>query len=63
MCQSCQESFPAFTLCILSTSASSEDPDEILHNEAFHQGLHYLLRYSQSLEKDIQLSDPIRRSH
>ena len=37
------------TVCILKTSsmgtlASSEDPDEMQHNAAFHQGLHCLLR-------------------
>ena len=28
--------------------AKSEDPDEIQHNAAFHQGLHSLLRLKQS---------------
>ena len=28
---------------------NSEDPDELPHNAAFHQGLHYLLRL-----KDLQ---------
>ena len=35
------------TLCIQVISkcvANSEDLDEMLHNAAFHQGLHYLLR-------------------
>ena len=27
------------------TFTKSEDPDEMLHNAAFHQGLHCLLRY------------------
>ena len=27
--------------------ANSEDPDEMLHNAAFHQGLHCLLRLKQ----------------
>ena len=35
-------------LCILETQtgtlANSEDPDEMQHNAAFHQGLHCLLR-------------------
>ena len=35
------------------TLANSEDPDEMLHNAAFHQGLHCLLRQNQS-EKAIQ---------
>ena len=34
--------------------ANSEDPDEIPHNAAFHQGLHSLLRQEQSSEKEIQ---------
>ena len=28
----------------MGTLANSEDPDEMLHNAAFHQGLHCLLR-------------------
>ena len=28
----------------MSTLANSEDPDEMQHNAAFHQGLHCLLR-------------------
>ena len=31
---------------------NSEDPDEMLHNAAFHQGLHYLLRQKLSSEKE-----------
>ena len=27
----------------MHTSVKSEDPDKILHNAAFHHGLHYLL--------------------
>ena len=34
--------------------ASSEDPDEMPHNAAFHQGLHCLLKQKQSSEKEIQ---------
>ena len=30
--------------CKIGTLANSEDPDEILHNAAFNQGLHCLLR-------------------
>ena len=42
------------TLSILETSlANSEDPDEMQHNAAFHQGLHCLLRLKQSSETDI----------
>ena len=28
----------------MGTLANSEDPDEMLHKEAFHQGLHCLIR-------------------
>ena len=36
------------TLCILETHekgtfANGEDPDEVTHQAAFHQGLHFLL--------------------
>ena len=34
--------------------ANSEDPDEMLHNVAFHQGLRCLLRQHHSSEKKIQ---------
>ena len=30
--------------------ANSEDPDEMLHNAAFHQGLHYLLRLKYKMD-------------
>ena len=30
-------------LCITGTFTTSEDPDEMPHNVAFHLGLHYLL--------------------
>ena len=33
--------------------ANSEDPDEMLHNAAFHQGLHCLLLQKQSSVKEI----------
>ena len=33
--------------------ANSEDPDEMPHNVAFNQGLHYLLRQRRSSEKEI----------
>ena len=33
---------------------NSEDPDEMPHNGAFHQCLHYLLRQKLSSEKEIQ---------
>ena len=32
----------------MSTLANGEDSDEIPHNAAFHQGLHYLLRQKRS---------------
>ena len=32
----------------MDTLANSEDPDEMPHNAAFHQGLHCLLRRNQS---------------
>ena len=33
---------------------NSEDPDEMPHNAAFHQCLHYLLIQKLSSEKEIQ---------
>ena len=33
--------------------ANSEDPEEMPHYEAFHQGLHCLLRQKKSSEKEI----------
>ena len=38
----------------MGTFANSEDPDEMLKNAAFHQGLHCLLGQNQSLEKELQ---------
>ena len=38
----------------MGTLANSEDPDEMPHNVAFHQGLHCLLRQNQSSEKEMQ---------
>ena len=35
------------------TFANSEDPDKMLQNAVFHQGLHYLLRQIQISEKEI----------
>ena len=37
----------------MSTLANSEDPDEMQHNAAFHQGLHCLLRLKQSSGSEI----------
>ena len=38
----------------MGTLANSEDPDEMSHYVAFHQGLHRLLRPNRSSEKEIQ---------
>ena len=35
----------------MSTFANSEDPDEMQHNAAFHQGLHCLKRFKGSSDK------------
>ena len=35
------------------TLANSDDPDEMQHNAAFHQGLHYLLTLKQPSETEI----------
>ena len=32
---------------------NSEDPDEMLHNAAFHQGLHCLITQKQSSERTL----------
>ena len=37
----------------MGTLANNEDPDEMLQNAAFHQGLHCLLRLNRSSEKEI----------
>ena len=46
---------------LISTSANSEDPDEMPHNAAFHQGLHCLLRLKQFSEKEIGLNNILFR--
>ena len=38
----------------MGTFANSEDPDEMLHNTAFDQGLHCLLRQYRTSEKEMQ---------
>ena len=38
----------------MGTLAKCEDPDEMPHNAAFHQGLHCLPRRNQSSEKETQ---------
>ena len=37
----------------MGTLVNSEDPDEMQHNGAFHQGLHCLLKLNQSSKKEI----------
>ena len=37
----------------MGTLVNSEDPDEMQHNAAFHQGLHCLLRLKQSSGTEI----------
>ena len=39
---------------LTGTLANSEDPDEMPHDVAFHQGLHCLLRHNRSSEEEIQ---------
>ena len=41
----------------MGTLANSDDPDEMPHHAAFHQGLHYLLRQPRSSEKYNILGD------
>ena len=38
----------------MGTLANSEDPGEIQHNAAFHQGLHRLLRLNQPSRTEKQ---------
>ena len=45
----------------MHTLANNDDPDEMPHDAAFHQGLHGLLRYKRSSEKynlEIKICDP-----
>ena len=42
------------------TLANSKDPDEMLHDAAFHQGLHCLPRPKQSLKKEMQYTGQFR---
>ena len=39
----------------MGTLANSEDPDEMPHNAAFHQGLYYLLIPKRSSEKEKKI--------
>ena len=36
----------------MGTFTNSEDPDEMPHNAAFNQGLHCLLKFNRSSEKN-----------
>ena len=38
----------------MGTLANSEDPDEMPHNAAFHQGLHCQPRLKRSSDKEIE---------
>ena len=61
---------PILKLCILHGDSNfmdilantSDDPDEIPHNAAFHQSLQYLLRQKLSSEKEIQFYLEIKTS-
>ena len=46
----------------MNTLANSEDPDEMQHNAAFHQGLHCLLRLGTEIHHNIENStcDPLK---
>ena len=53
------QNFVSLTLCRPETPkkgslANNEDPDEMTHNGAFHQGPHCLIRQNRSSEKRIQ---------
>ena len=54
-------------MCILRTSANSEDEDEMLQNAAFHQGLQSLLNTDIQRQKlfylDIITCDPLTMDH
>ena len=43
----------------MGTLANSEDPDEMPHNVAFHQGLHCLLRQTPFPEKEMLYLPPL----
>ena len=38
----------------MATLANSEDPEEVVHNAAFHRGLHRLQRQNPYSVKEIQ---------
>ena len=39
---------------------NNEDPDEMPHYAAFHQGLHFLLRYKQIFIKEVSTCDSLK---
>ena len=39
----------------MGTLTNSEDPDEMQHDAAFHQGLHHLLRLKQQGQINIKI--------
>ena len=43
----------------MHTSANSVDPDEMPHDVAFHQGLHWLLKQKGSSQKEIHLRNKL----
>ena len=49
-------------IVIIGTLANSEDPDEMQHNAAFHQGLHCLLRLKQPSVTEIHVHHNIENS-
>ena len=51
----------SFNPSYMHTLTNSEDPDEMLHNAVFHQGLPCLLSKKQYLVKEIQFYLEIQR--
>ena len=43
----------------MGTLANSDDPDEMQHNAAFHQGLHCLLRLKQPSGTEMHHVTPV----
>ena len=39
----------------MGTLANSEDPDEMQHNAAFHQGLHCLLSFKEPSQTEVHV--------
>ena len=56
---------PSLTLCgpethiKTGTLANRQDPDEMLHNVAFHQGLHCLLRQKNEMQHLLEILYPV----